>query len=267
VFGSRQGRRWLAWASLVVAAVLLAWITVGTANVPQPFHPSDADCGQCHLAGTQVTVDNAHRLLASQEKLCGRCHPSAVEVSHPSGFSPNGAVPEDYPLDWKGDITCSTCHNVHIGGPGLLRGGRRGADLCLACHDASFFATMADGGSSVQRSGHLDASTRRFAARLDGYSRQCLGCHAEYEDSQGVGIDRRGLLRHSQGGVSHPIGVDYAEAARRGLYRQAAQLGKGILLPDGKLGCVSCHRGYAKEHGALVVASHGADLCMECHDL
>lgn len=265
--GSDDGRRLLAWASLVTALILCAWGAVGTANVPRPFHPSEADCGQCHLAGSQVTADNAHRLLASQEKLCGRCHRGAVQVSHPSGISPQGPVPEDYPLDWKGDITCSTCHNVHTGGPGLLRGQRRGADLCMACHDAGFFTAMADGGSSVQRSGHLNAGTDRFAARLDVYSRQCLDCHGEYEESQSVAIDRRGLLRHAGGGVSHPIGIDYAQAVSSGLYRRAAQLGEGILLPDGKVACVSCHRGYAKQHGALVASTHGRDLCMECHDL
>jgi predicted CXXCH cytochrome family protein len=252
---------------LGAAAVLLAWVVVGTANVPRPFHPSDANCGQCHLAGSQVSDENAHRLLASQEKLCGRCHSNAIEVSHPSGVSPRSAVPDDYPLDWKGDMTCSTCHNVHTGGQGLLRGARRGPDLCMACHDASFFSAMADGGISVSRSGHLDASTRQFAERLDGYSRQCLTCHFEYESSQDVSIDRRGLLRHAGGGVSHPIGVEYSAAARKGLYRQAGQLGEGVLLPDGKVACVSCHRGYAKEHGALVASSHGRDLCMECHNL
>ncbi len=263
---SHRGR-WLAWGSVAAAVLLLAWVAVGTANVPQPFHPSDANCGQCHLAGSQVTVDNAHRLLASQEKLCGRCHRSAIEVSHPSGVSPQGPVPEDYPLDWKGDITCSTCHNVHTGGPGLLRGARRGADLCMACHEASFFATMADGGTSVRRSGHLSATTRQFAQRLDPYSRQCLECHGEYDIGESVAIDQQGLLRHGSGGVSHPIGIEYAYAARKGLYRDAGQLGEHILLPDGKLGCVSCHRGYAKEHGALVSSERGRGLCMECHAL
>jgi predicted CXXCH cytochrome family protein len=214
-----------------------------------------------------VTAENAHRLLATQEKLCGRCHRDAVQVSHPSGIPARGPVPEDYPLDWKGDITCSTCHNVHIGGPGLLRGARRGPDLCMSCHDASFFSTMADGGSSVRRSGHLSANTHQFAQRLDHYSRQCLECHGEYDISDTVAIDRSGLLRHGSGGVSHPIGIDYSLAARKGLYREASELTEQILLPDGKLGCVSCHRGYAKEHGALVTGSRGRGLCMECHAL
>jgi len=50
-----------------------------------------------------------------------------------------------------------------------------------------------------------------------------------------------------------------------GGYRPRTQLNDGMLLPEGRVGCVSCHRGYDRQHGELVVARE--QLCYECHDL
>lgn len=40
-----------------------------------------------------------------------------------------------------------------------------------------------------------------------------------------------------------------------------------LLLPDGKVSCVSCHQGYRKEHGKLVVTKEKSALCFECRNL
>ena len=37
-----------------------------------------------------------------------------------------------------------------------------------------------------------------------------------------------------------------------------------LLLPGGKVSCVSCHRPYSQRHGALVAQE--PDLCFHCHD-
>jgi hypothetical protein len=59
-------------------------------------------------------------------------------------------------------------------------------------------------------------------------TRACLGCHAA----------------HAQ--RSHPVDVDYADAAwkSRGDLRPLAEVvRRGLLLPDGRLECVTCHDG------------------------
>lgn len=248
-----------------IMSVLITVLYLGNADGTRPFHPK-LECAGCHLAGQDTNLANAAQLTSSEEALCGRCHRNALEFSHPSGFTPARKLPATYPLDWKGDMTCSSCHNIHQGRAGLLRGEKHGQELCLTCHSNHFFAQMADKGISLQRLGHLSARLTELERDIDPYSVQCLGCHINSGDAPNVNIDRRGVLRHS-GGVNHPIGSNYERARRSGGYRPFSQLQNTIKLPQGKVGCVSCHVGYSKRHGALVMSNQRSALCLECHDL
>ncbi len=247
---------------LLVSVLALKKVTA----ISHPAH--NANCAACHLAGSSTVAANAHQLLSSQERICGACHEDALRLSHATGFTPNRVLPDEYPLDWKGDVTCSTCHDIHASEPGLLRGNKRGRDLCLSCHEQRFFDSMPDAGTSIMNTGHLDASTNKQAVGVDAFSIQCLGCHSSRADgAPAVGIDPQGLVRHADGAVNHPIGVNYDAASRYGGYRSRMHLSNAILLPDGRVGCISCHQGYTQEHGKLVMSSRGSGLCFECHDL
>lgn len=235
------------------------------------FHPAGAVCTDCHLAGEETTTANAHELIRDQESICGDCHAAALTVAHPSGFAPGRTIPSEYPLDWKGDITCSTCHRVHGDTPGLIRGDKYGKDLCLSCHELSFFSRMADTGLSIQQVGHLKASSDQLAVPMDDYSMHCLGCHSDGAGGFLVEVDASGNVRHNGSRVAHPVGVDYNDALIRGLDRRnhfhpAASLNEKILLPNGMVSCVSCHEGYSEQHGELVMSNAGSGLCLECHN-
>ena len=181
-------------------------------------------------------------MLSTQEVLCAGCHPKSVRISHPSGIVPKFKLPAEYPPDWKGDMTCSTCHRVHGTAPGLLRSAGRGRALCLACHDTAFFTKMKDQGTSLELSGHLSAGLELSSAfELDPYSLQCMGCHGTYDNPKAARVDRNGILRHNSGSANHPIGRSYAAAVRYGGYRPENLLSRAVWLPDGKVGCVSCH--------------------------
>lgn len=249
---------------------------------PPGLHPLNELCGSCHLAGDSTTADNAKMLVASQEQLCGRCHANALQMSHPSGFTPQpGRIfPAVYPLDWKGDLTCSTCHEVHSDLPGKLRGTAIGRGMCLACHDQSFFDNMRDGGISLLQSGHLlGTPNSQNWQNMDPYSLQCLECHVERGD---VSIDPNQIVRHGE--QNHPIGRNYAAAVSRGRggasrsrsgvvtvtrdsYKPEFLLSKKILLPNGMVSCVSCHEVYTQNHGKNVIPNRGSALCFECHNL
>lgn len=254
----------LSWGGTIVG-VLLAIFYFSNAIGTKPFHPN-LECVGCHLAGQGTNAANAMQLTSSQEALCGQCHRGALELSHPSGFRPGRPLPAVYPLDWKGDMTCSSCHSIHAGKAGLIRGDKTGKQFCLSCHDANFFAQMADRGVSVQRLGHLSVKASELSRELDPYSVQCLECHMGNGDAPRVNVDAQGVLRHS-GGVNHPIGSNYERAARSGSYKPFSKLRNGIKLPNGKVSCVSCHVGYSKKHGALVMSNDRSALCMECHDI
>jgi predicted CXXCH cytochrome family protein len=256
------------------ALLLLLLAMVGLAGLLHAVagggaHLEQSDCASCHMAGKNVTPQLATMLLSSQETLCARCHPAALQVSHPSGIQPRTAPPPGYPLDWKGDLTCSTCHEIHGKGHGLIRGALAGRQLCLACHAAEFFKAMRDGGASLT-SGHLaPASTTAGAlAALDPYSRRCMECHgANATPRLSTSVDRNGVMRHASQSINHPIGMNYQKAAAFGGYRPRAQVERRLLLPDGKMSCVSCHGGFQKEHGKLNVVMTQSNLCFECHNL
>lgn len=258
--------------SLFAAIALLVMLAGGNrlyamlASDSSP-HLAKSECAGCHMAGKNVSPQQAGMLTASQEALCGKCHPTALTISHPSGFTPKIKTPETYPLDWKGDLTCSTCHDIHGRSRGLMRGTSQGKELCLNCHDALFFRKMRDGGSSMMV-GHLGSGSEVNTPTLDAYSRQCLECHGSNGDPKlSTNIDRNGVLRHASSSVNHPIGVNYQKAAAFGGYRPRAIVERKIVLPNGQVGCVSCHLGYSREHGKLVSGTARSTLCFECHDL
>lgn len=253
---------WVTLAALLVAAS--AWTLAASRSTT---HLAGQACEGCHLAGKTVTPEQAHLLLASQEKLCGTCHQTTKQVSHPSGFAPSGKLPAGYPVDWKGDMTCGTCHDVHGTSHGLLRGNRRGKELCLTCHDAKFFARMRDQGASMMETGHLSASMSTPNEMLDIYSRQCMECHGEKGEDRAPTVIRNMVIRHGTSSVNHPVGANYAKAVKFGGYRAPSKISKKILLVGGLVSCVSCHEGYSKNHGKLVLPIGGSQLCFECHDI
>ncbi len=230
-------------------------------------HLMESECGSCHLVTGEINAENAGKLIGSQEHLCTSCHVNAVEVSHPSGFSPSRGIPNEYPLDWKHDMTCSTCHKVHSSDRGLMRVPLYGKAHCLACHTDDFFDNMIDGGQSLVLSGHMALPGSYEEIGLDTFSINCMTCHEDQSnDNLNVAISTNAVVRHASGKSNHPVGVSYQKAFEYGGFRDASLLNQNIQLPDGKVSCVSCHEGYSEQHGAIVVSMNGSSLCLQCHD-
>lgn len=223
-------------------------------------------CQGCHVTSGTVDPARAGVLLNSQERLCVECHGNALKASHPTGLQPSTPLPAEYPLDWKGELTCSSCHQIHGGSHGRLRGEKRRKEFCRACHTASFFERMADGGQSLMLSGHLDGRNDANEPILDPYTGKCMSCHGDHGDGT-VRVAANHNSRHTGSGVNHPVGVSYVQAERFGGYRKKEALDPGFELPGGLVSCISCHRGYGPKHGALRTPRRGGSLCLECHDL
>ena len=253
------------WAAGALLLGVMTWLIAALGGKP---HLMDQKCSNCHLAGQSVDSAQAQRIIGSQEMLCGICHKNVKKVSHPSGFAPRTKPPADLPLDWKGDMTCSTCHEIHGTKPGLLRGNKQGKDLCFACHDTAFFNSMKDGGVSLQQSGHAIANMAQEnqSNGIDALSLQCMGCHSSHGDSGGIRVSN-GIVRHNSGTANHPIGGLYPFTSRNREFRPKSMLPKAIWLPNGRLSCVSCHQPYKQEHGQLVMPNDRSSLCTQCHDL
>jgi hypothetical protein len=65
------------------------------------------------------------------------------------------------------------------------------------------------------------------------------------------------------GGSNHPIGADYSRFSTLRGYNPASSLARDILLPEGRVSCLSCHEAYSRQHGKVVQAG---TLCTQCHN-
>lgn len=103
---------------------------------------------------------------------------------------------------------------------------------------------------------------------LDSDSITCLECHPG--NGSAPAAPATALRGRAAGAAAaranHPIGVRYADATSFGGYRPVATLPAAIRLPDGRLGCTSCHLPEGGRHGELALANTRSALCVACHD-
>lgn len=125
-----------------LTALLLASLVLSATAQSETIDPNDPmfelGCSLCHLrvqGGDRVQLKFADLLTESQEFLCNFCHEDAIAGGHPSGIVPTRTVPPEYPLDWKAEVTCSTCHHIHANGHAANRPPPAGLDSCSGCHE------------------------------------------------------------------------------------------------------------------------------------
>ena len=261
-------KRWLSLAAVIFFLVLFAGYVY---SVWESYHDFEGRCLDCHLY-EPGEEGGATTYVKDISLMCEECHGDILEFSHPVDVTPTMEVPGPFPLDWKGTVTCSTCHPVHTGGYGdfRLRVKAEGQGFCLFCHDdmeddLHMVGLGTAHTASTVNTGY-DPSEPRFA--LDALSLKCLSCHdalfgvESLVESRTVGFHRPMYL-----GLSHPIGVSYIEARYRfkGAYRAMDDLPPEINLYGGMVGCGTCHNPYSKEHSKLVMSNEGSRLCLACH--
>lgn len=255
------------WRFIVIFQLFVFLAVLPQETTAAPSRHAGLSCQDCHFSQPSLAAAGlGPRLLKmSEERACGECHEGAREASHPSGFVPDRPLPAEFPLDQRGQMTCTTCHDFHAARSGKLRVAKSGREFCMSCHTAAFFERMPDRGRSIVASGHLDARARRLPSPVDAYSFRCIECHERNLSLPRDGFRVAFTANNATGMANHPIGEEYGPGASLRGFRPAAALASGILLPEGKVSCVSCHRGYSGQHGALVSSPNG--LCQECHDM
>jgi predicted CXXCH cytochrome family protein len=187
---------------------------------------------------------------------------------------PSMTVPELFSLDWGGRMTYATCHDPHaddLGAePKFMRTDARGKEFCDLCHQGALplgGRVHAGAGSVAHAKSGIVELSDEFAQILDPVSLECLNCHdgviAPDASYQLQGGD---ALTYQRDGRSHPIGVDYQQAAALdNELRPVSMLASDIVFYDGKVGCVSCHNPYSRIRRMLVIDDAGSELCLECH--
>jgi predicted CXXCH cytochrome family protein len=268
----------------LIIALFLILVSVGAGVLISDNgnpHTMKTDCMGCHLRAPRPDEAGTNLFVADIETLCLRCHTEVkVTMSHPIGMKPTFKLPLDMPLDWKGELTCTTCHRMHsdddnhfFSNNKFLRRNSSGKAFCLECHQNNFLSNRSMSHSVAQDAAHYTPG-ESFAqeATLDESSASCLTCHdGSLAPDEGSAVVERtaGIWRH--GGYSnrssHPLGASYskAHAEKPRAYRLISSLPSTIRLPGGKVDCRSCHNLYSKNEHLLSVSNERSRLCLSCH--
>lgn len=107
--------------------------------------------------------------------------------------------------------------------------------------------------------------------RAGADSRTCLSCH-DGTSAAGVAYQRPQEVGHSRLSAmhtSHPVDVDYelAFAQKPGRLHPSGVLPENLVLPQGKVACVTCHDGASRERHHVSVSMSRSRLCSACHDV
>lgn len=238
------------------------------------YHDFEGKCLDCHLT-VPAHGETPRTFVKDISAMCYGCHPDSKTLSHPVDMVPSMEVPEGFPLDWSGKMTCVSCHPVHKkgNGPYHMRSRVRGQGLCMLCHNdfENDLHKLSIGTAHVGAGANSKFVAGEFGDVLDELSIRCLACHDAVfgGDSLVENLALRKQLFHNSNdiGISHPIGMSYYETKRKyfGAYRSVSELPKEIKLFGGVVGCGSCHNPYSKLHSELVMSNRGSALCFACH--
>lgn len=256
-WASRQGRAFWVLVSAVVVLPLISLAVLSTKAV----HDFEGRCLDCHLS----LADNKKIFVREIDFLCSDCHRN-LGLSHPSGMRPAIAIPEVFPLDWAGRMSCATCHNVHGETKYLLRSDEAGRGFCYQCHKGTIGK---HGGSNQPAHSRSRIDVRGYemtatGGSIDRLSIDCISCHDSILGSGASATVGSGIWNHGNG-VSHPIGVSYSKAFNRGGYNHQSKLNPNLRFFDGKIGCGTCHNIYSKERYNLAMSNDRSGLCLACH--
>lgn len=275
---------------VVLPLAVLYYGIVNNTLVPHEFR--DSECFGCHFTIPMEGDPRPFRFVAPIDSLCLACHAQLDPLSHYVNASTSDSYESVYPVIEAAKINCTTCHDPHMPFKDIstgertyfLRNGVAGKAECLLCHTDELQMSKRFSLLQVMDKAHgvahytvltsvvLDYSDRRLNIRdklvtLDRLSIFCLNCH-DNPDNPELTMPGSGVFVHgSDNGLSHPIGIDYGEAAWKNRELRDRDMDPRLVLFDGKVGCCSCHDPYTPGGMELRIGSmtNYTDLCMGCH--
>ena len=255
-------------------------------DVPSSAVRQSAPCLLVMLASACVLLLTAGAGITDERSSwVGKLRYGPGVSNHPVQVVPSAAirVPDGWPVDVDGSITCRTCHeelpSLDGGADARLRDfdAQRAepSEFCTKCHTqgagngAAAIHWQAVGVAHVKAD---DVSSGSRGRALDRQTTQCLGCHdgVNAVESRNPTPWNRGRGYAGDGQRNHPVGVEYPDRTPRGSsvpFRPVSLLPEQVVLPEGKVGCVSCHDLYSEKKHLLTVTIEGSELCFTCHDL
>ena len=258
-------------STLTVFAIMLISVNVDSYKnaPPHEFKFMDGECGDCH-----ITYEYPIRFKDNITDLCNYCHEDDEALSHVVGIKPSMYLTDGFPLDENGEMTCNTCHDIHMDRSDpltaertyLLRVKPIGKAFCDICHLGTMNVLLPDLTPShidTLQSAHIGYNLKGYDS-LDGVSNLCLTCH---DGTSGTTINSNteiGLhtLR------DHPIGMNYKMSwAKSNNLRYLDDIAPDINFFEDKVGCASCHDPYNLNRRKLIFSNFTSNLCFQCHDM
>lgn len=218
------------------------------------IHSHKGACKQCHVDGLRKSV--AKDILPSTMSRCVVCHGNLKFASHPIGVKLN-TVPQGVRVNSRGEIDCLTCHSAH--GAEVTTFNRPSCDTCHPDGKGHAGLKIAHFGQVAEQIGD---------STLDGSVVLCGSCHDGAVGSNTGSHEPARVIRASAVSGDHPIGSDYPTVSKPGhRFFPIDELPGGIILMNGKVGCLSCHNPYGDASTSyLVMSNRRSALCLTCHD-
>ena len=238
------------------------------------------------LGGAGSALTGADGNAGQIETLMLRGGPGVA--NHPVQVVPSTdiTIPDGWPLDSQGRITCVTCHAAIPLTRGEASAPLRDSDpvesdsitpdiFCGNCHSLHDGSNARAVHWTAIRVAHVKSGSKpdeRSLGLLDADSSLCLACHdgVNASESQNTTLWNRSVAGTRIVAVNHPIGIRYPFPGAKTsgpAFRPAAMLPKEIPLPGGKVGCLSCHNLFGQEPYRLNIPIEGSALCFACHDM
>lgn len=251
----------------IILLIVSAIIVYSFINSP-PHKFKEGQCAFCHL-----NYEPPFLFRDNINTLCNYCHKNDKALSHIVGLKPSMQLPAELHLDENGEMTCNTCHSIHMDkvdlGTGsrtyLLRINKIGKEFCNACH--LDVAEIVEPGHTPTHADVLETAHLGYYAgeehSIDRVSLLCIGCHEGVIASSAPYSTKK---YSNPIGHSHRIGMSYARAFRKSSdIRSPRSLSPAIMLFGGKVGCTSCHNPFKLDKHKLSMTNEESALCLECH--
>ena len=186
----------------------------------------------------------------------------ALAASHPGIVDP-ASLPKSVPLDSKGELQCTTCHNAHESRrPRFLRMDNAGGALCQMCHRPPYWNLSAHAISPATWKGIGTRPWPADAAPSVG-ANACRNCHRTHSAGHGARLlnwaqePENCNVCHGGSVAQKNIAAEFANAAKMSRHPiEAAQWTHDpVESPAGMprhVACADCHNPHAASNKAAV---------------
>ncbi len=300
------------WCIILAAFTVVTALHARTCCAQQMYLAAQPDtakkCAICHFQWVYPFYkenrdgDLARRPPAevvAESDMCFSCHDGSVSdardfvysgTGHHTGALPSNTVsiPDGFPLDERGAMTCATCHTPHAlpseTGQEIdvfLRSPNADSELCRRCHRS--YDAGPEGGAHPIGVTAPQGALRATAAAGSLYSRDgsgriiCETCHSAHgtraspqltlHDAPPEDMQFLCFLCHSdraRNTNNHPLTIPESDMSLPDRWPSGRQM---CRAESGRLVCSTCHipHGAPTDHALLPLGNTRSRMCRSCH--